>query len=356
MSLVAAGMDNGELASRIQDHGIDFDVTDDYVQGLRKAGAQEVVIKALHAARPASLSKEMVLKLVAAGVAAQRAVALVKQRGIDFLPDEKYLETLRVAGAAESLIAAIRAAGEMVVAPQPGKVQTNSKDGLRYIWIPPGAFMMGCSPTDNECESDERPAHGVTISKGFWMGQTEVTVGAYKRFAQNTGRNMPVAPPFNTGWQNEAMPMLHDEWNDAKAYCQWAGGRLPTEAEWEYAARAGSADARYGPIDDVAWHGGNSGGRPHEAGQLRPNSFGLIDMLGNIWEWVSDWYGPRYFDNSPERDPQGPTSGENRILRGGSWFNYPRFERASFRGHWQGDDRFTLGGIRCVRESVEMPR
>ena len=100
MSLVAAGMDNDDLAKRIQDRGIDFDLTDDYLQALRKAGAQDVVIKALRAtAKPTPLNKDQVLKLVAAGVASQRAATLVKQRGIDFLPDEKYLETLRIAGA-----------------------------------------------------------------------------------------------------------------------------------------------------------------------------------------------------------------------------------------------------------------
>jgi formylglycine-generating enzyme required for sulfatase activity len=203
--------------------------------------------------------------------------------------------------------------------PAAGTVKENPKDGLRYVWIPPGTFMMGCSPGDNECEASEKPSHSVTITKGFWMGQTEVTVVAYRRFAGSTGAQMPEAPNFNAGWNNQNVPIVNVPWDNANIFCGWAGGRLPTEAEWEYAARSGNTQARYGPLDEVAWYYKNSGDKPQQAAQKAPNAWNLYDMLGNVREWVSDWYGENYYPASPERDPRGPDSGKFRVQRGGSW-------------------------------------
>jgi formylglycine-generating enzyme required for sulfatase activity len=109
-----------------------------------------------------------------------------------------------------------------------GTVKENPKEGLRYVWIPPGTFMMGCSPGDGECDADEKPTHRVTITKGFWMRQTEVTVAPYRRFAGDTGAQMPAAPNFNAGWDIQDMPIVNVSWDDATAFCGWAGGRLPT--------------------------------------------------------------------------------------------------------------------------------
>ncbi len=212
---------------------------------------------------------------------------------------------------------------------------------------------MGCSPGDRECNPDEEPAHRVTIGKGFWLGQTEVTVGAYKRFA--VGRGMTAEPTFhkrrlNPGWSNEQMPVVNVTWDDARAYCTWAGGRLPTEAEWEYAARAGTRADRYGPLSRIAWYSANSGNSFHEVGRKDPNGFGLFDMLGNVWEWVSDWESPTYYKISPNANPLGPSSGEWRILRGGSWNGYPSIVRVSLRrGHPPNVPGIGIG-FRCVRE------
>jgi formylglycine-generating enzyme required for sulfatase activity len=189
----------------------------------------------------------------------------------------------------------------------------------------------------------------VTISKGFWMGQTEVTVGAYKRFVAATGRQMPNAPGFNSGWANDNMPIVYVMWNDARDYCTWAGGRLPTEAEWEYAARGGSTEARYGNLDEIAWYVRNSGDQTHEVAQKRANGFGLFDMLGNVWEWVNDWYGENCYAASPERDPRGPDRGGYRVLRGGSWGDGPGVVRVSGRtGVSPG--YAVSGGFRCGGE------
>jgi formylglycine-generating enzyme required for sulfatase activity len=232
--------------------------------------------------------------------------------------------------------------------PTPGAVKVNPKDGLKYVWIPPGTFMMGCSPGDTECFDAEKPLHQVMITKGFWMGQTEVTVAAYRRFVGSTGTQMPAAPNFNAGWNNQDMPIVNVTWDEATAFCGWAGGRLPTEAEWEYAARAGSTEARYGSLDEVAWHSANSGGRTHEVAQKRANGFGLYDTLGNVWEWVNDWYDDDYYQNSSSQDPSGPASGQFRVLRGGSWLDSPRGLRVSDHGRYYPLDRVASNGLRCA--------
>jgi formylglycine-generating enzyme required for sulfatase activity len=171
------------------------------------------------------------------------------------------------------------------------------------------------------------------------------------------------------------MPIVSVTWDDAQAYCSWVGGRLPTEAEWEYAARAGSTTARYGDLDEIAWYGDNSGrkrldsGRiwkedqanytqrlgengngTHEVGQKRANGFGLYDMLGNVDQWVNDWYDGNYYKNSPSQDPAGPASGEDRVLRGGSWGLFPAFVRVSKRLRDYPGDRENLNGFRCGGE------
>jgi sulfatase modifying factor 1 len=223
----------------------------------------------------------------------------------------------------------------------------------------------------------------MTITKGFWLGQTEVTVGAYKRFAAATAREMPPEPnyagrPLNPGWGDEAMPIVRTAWDDAQAYCRWADGRLPTEAEWEYAARAGTTTSRYGDLDDIAWYADNSGDKRfdstriwkedqanyrnrlnekgdnmHEVGQKRANGFGLYDMLGNVWEWVNDWYDSDYYQNSPSRDPPGPESGDVRAFRGGSWNFYPGAVSASRRSWFNPVGQVSHdGSFRCAGQVV----
>jgi len=234
----------------------------------------------------------------------------------------------------------------------PDEVRENAKDGLKYVWIPPGTFMMGCSPGDTECLDDEKPLHQVTITKGFWLGQTEVTVEAYKRFAATPGKAMPSGYDIdNPGWSNGRMPIVDVSWEESNAYCAWAGGRLPTEAEWEYAARGGSAGARYGPVDEVAWHDSNSGGQTHEVGLKRANLFGLYDMLGNVWEWVNDWYDPAYYKNGPSQDPWGPVIGQYRLIRGVYFPASPEQCRVSARSFLKPSDyRYPNIGFRCVGE------
>jgi len=227
--------------------------------------------------------------------------------------------------------------------------RVNPRDGLKYVWIPPGTFQMGCSPGDDACGDDEQPPHRVIISKGFWLGQTPATVRAYKRLVAATGKRPSSVPAFESGWATDDMPIVYLTWDDANDFCRWAGGRLPTEAEWEYAARAGSLGARYGPPEEIAWYGKNSGERMHEVAQKRPNRFGLFDMLGNVNQYVNDWYDPNYYRDSPAEDPQGPLNGQERVLRGVSWaLPFSRPIRVSVRGS-SGPRLWGYGtGFRCA--------
>jgi formylglycine-generating enzyme required for sulfatase activity/uncharacterized caspase-like protein len=222
--------------------------------------------------------------------------------------------------------------------PRAGDLTVNPKDGLKYVWIPPGTFAMGCSPGDSECGTDEKPAPRVTITKGFWMGQTEVTQEAYQRVI---GKNP-------SHFQGARLPVETVSWNEAQAYCRAVGMRLPTEAEWEYAARGGDASSRYGELDAVAWHAGNSGSQTHEVARKQSNRFGLYDVLGNVWEWVADWYAD--YSEGFATDPQAAAGGEHRVLRGGSWYFDPRSARASYRNRVSPGYRSNNIGLRCAGE------
>lgn len=289
------------------------------------------------------------------------------------------LSTTVIGSRKSALESAADLAREQTVAPgtSPAEVKDNAQDGLKYIWMPAGTFRMGCSPKDNECFDFEKPSHRVKISKGFWIGQTEVPAAAYSRFSTAVHKEMPTAPTYNASWTNQALPMVNISWNDAAEYCAWAGGRLPTEAEWEYAARAGDPGSRYGELDDIAWYANNSGRQPldsekiqriegdqyvmrvrangnaaHPVGEKRPNSSGLHDTLGNVWEWVNDWYDASYYQWGPSQDPPGPPQTKSRVLRGGSWLAYPRILRVSFRYWHPPDGRNGYVGVRCAISST----
>jgi formylglycine-generating enzyme required for sulfatase activity len=232
-----------------------------------------------------------------------------------------------------------------------GETRLNRRDGETYVWVAPGHFRMGCSPGDSDCHDDE-PAHDVTLSKGYWIGQTEASTGAYRRFSRAVGRDMPAAPDFNPQWSNDQMPITGISWDDANTFCRWALGRLPTEAEWEYAARAGSPELRYGPLDEVAWHKGNSNSKAHPVKGRQPNAFGLYDMLGNLWEWTADRYNKDAYLSGPRNDPQGPPTGNFHILRGGSWLRDANEVRVSGRYPVSGDNPDHVIGFRCVADDL----
>jgi len=216
---------------------------------------------------------------------------------------------------------------------------TGPTEGM--VLIPGGTFWMGCVPGDSEYSDDEKPRHQVTVDS-FQMDTHEVTQAQYERVM---GKNP-------SSFKNcSDCPVEQVSWDDARSYCSKVGKRLPTEAEWEYAARGGKdGEVRYGSLGDVAWYDGNSEKKTHPVGKKAPNGFGLYDMLGNVWEWCADWYDEGYYAKSPSKDPHGGESGADRVLRGGSWYDKPGFVRASNRNWFSSDFWNDFIGFRCVRD------
>jgi len=208
------------------------------------------------------------------------------------------------------------------------KEYRNEKDGSVLIEIPAGSFTMG----SNDGGSDEKPVHTVSLNK-YYIGKYEVTNAQYKKFCDATGHAQPSQPsdPGFSGLSNyftnyPNYPVVNVSWNDAKAYCDWAGLRLPTEAEWEKAAR-GTDGRKYlwGNTWDAAKCNSSERGDSYEytspVGSFPSgvSPYGCYDMAGNVWEWCNDWYGENYYANSPSSNPAGPASGDDRVLRGGGW-------------------------------------
>ena len=223
------------------------------------------------------------------------------------------------------------------------KTYTEPKTGMDFVWIPAGSFMMGCDPKSDTCSDSEQPQHKVTLD-GFYMGKTEVTQA---QWVAVTGSN----PSKNKGLD---LPVENVSWQQAKSFCEKVGARLPTEAEWEYAARAGSTGRTICGDDEscpgtIAWYEANSGEQTHPVAQKRPNAWGLYDMAGNVREWVADRYGKNYYSKSPEKNPKGPTSGAGKSTRGGSFATHVSFLRLSYRFLVNPSSVFDyVTGFRCV--------
>ncbi len=226
---------------------------------------------------------------------------------------------------------------------EPGEEYT--RENIVFVLICPATFTMGAPDNDSKADDNERPAHQVTLSE-FWISKTEMTNAQYRRFRR--GHKGPINRPVTA-----------ISWEEAKAACEHFGGRLPTEAEWEYAARAGSQTVwSFGEderkLGTYAWFIDNSGNKLPLAGSKAPNSWGLYDMHGSVWEWVADWYAP--YPGAAQTDPSGPTTGEYHILRGGSYLSAPGDLRSGVRSRY--DPKIIRSadyGFRCAYTSSEQP-
>jgi formylglycine-generating enzyme required for sulfatase activity len=220
-----------------------------------------------------------------------------------------------------------------------GSTWNSPKDGMTMLFVPAGKFKMG----SDTGESDEKPAHTVYLDS-FWIDRTEMTNAMYAKCVQ-TGNCTP--PSSSKSYTHDSYygnsqyadyPVIYVSWNDANAYCEWRGDgtRLPTEAEWEKAARG--TDVRTypwgndSPNSDLLNYNQNVGDTTQVGNYPSGASFyGALDMAGNVWEWVADWYSETFYASSPSSNPLGPVSGQYRVLRGGSWSSYVYSVRSAFR-------------------------
>jgi formylglycine-generating enzyme len=215
------------------------------------------------------------------------------------------------------------------------------------VLIPAGDFLMG-SP-EGEGEADEHPQRKVYLHP-YYIDKYLVTVAQYRKFCEATGKKMPEAPKW--GWQDDH-PIVYVTWGDAVAYAQHYGKRLPTEAEWEKACRAGTTTKYFFgnnvlELGDYAWYFANSSRQTHPVGTKKPNGFGLYDMYGNAWEWCSDWYDPEYYKSNPTNDLKAPASGKYRVLRGGGWGYTFDLCRSAYRVGALPEYGYVIAGFRCA--------
>ncbi len=221
-----------------------------------------------------------------------------------------------------------------------GSLWTNSI-GVTFVLIPSGSFTMGSNSTEGD--NDEKPPHTVAISRSFYLARTEVTQAQW----------MALMKSNPSKFQGNDLPVEQVSWNNAQEFIQNLNAmekttryRLPTEAEWEYACRAGTAIDHSDDMSSFGWYSPNSQGTTHPVGQKQANAWGLYDMLGNVYEWCEDWVD--IYPREMVTDPHGPSSGSRRVARGGSWFVHANRTRSYFRDSFNPEYRFADMGFRIV--------
>ncbi len=251
--------------------------------------------------------------------------------------------------------AAFMQIGSVSASPEPVHNRIRDKDQMVMVMISQGEFRMG----SDAGKIDEQPIHRVYLD-GFWMDRTEITNAQYRKCVASGSCTNPSSDDSFTRQryytsdndQYGNFPVIHVDWYQAAAYCKWAGGRLPTEAEWEAAARG--TDGRTFPMGDHVDKGNaNYAGFVGDTARVGSypsgaSPYGVLDMAGNVWEWVFDWYDQDFYRRSPDRNPTGPPSGSSRVLRGGSWEDDTDLVRSPNRNFNDPHSSTTTWGFRCV--------
>ncbi|MGH7251465.1 MAG: formylglycine-generating enzyme family protein [Nitrospiraceae bacterium] len=250
------------------------------------------------------------------------------------------------------------------------KTQASKEDPTEWVLVPAGEFEMGAE--GGPADPDEAPKHRVFLD-AFYIGKYEITNHQYHTFVKSAGHRPPENenPKFSI-WRAGAMldgvgelPVINVSWEDAAAYCKWAGGRLPTETEWEKAARG--TDGRIYPwgndpvtgnrsnfsIENVTFWDGPATLARKDQYEYGRSPYGAYEMAGNVWEWVQDFYDENYYKNSPAKNPSGPSSGKERVVRGGAWHSDPPHVRSANRYKHEPTDRRVYLGIRCAKDATE---
>jgi formylglycine-generating enzyme required for sulfatase activity len=216
--------------------------------------------------------------------------------------------------------------------------------------IPAGPFLMGGA------FDEERPRHRIMLD-AYWIDQFEVTNGRYAEFLRATGAPEPQywnkSDRFHSGEKYPRHPIVGISWFEAKAYCEWKGKRLPTEAEWEKAARGGREGFAF-PWGDTPDHAraNYEGQGTLPVGSFLPNDYGLFDMSGNVWEWVADWFDQNFYEKSPEVNPTGPSAGKEKVLRGGSYADGIGPNRVAHRHWYPPTAQYKWLGVRCAKSAA----
>ena len=323
-----------------------------YISGQGLTGAQSVRVGGVLCTDLTVLSPNLISARTPGGGVGQQAVIVTLSSGVPLLAPQPFTYVSVTVPAWATLLEA---------APNPNVVtsaslrQAITATGLAWrvrdtatqiemVLIPPGTFNMGCSASlQYWCYSDENPVHQVTLPNAFYLGRYEVTqaqwqarMGSNPSGFQSASTQVPLA-------QVPQRPVENVSWNTIQDFLSQTGMRLPTEAEWEYAYRAGTTTAFHGYtgqlsgtdddnlLGNIAWFNSQGGVQTRVVGGKLGNGFGLHDMSGNVWEWVNDWYGSNYYSTSPSVNPQGPSSGSDRVFRAGSWDFSSKICRASFR-------------------------